>query len=366
MTRNVAIPGRISAPFNGVVGDFDIITGAILMATQSLIDSSRTMRLNNGSTIFYGLSGTDMSIAGSDGQEGIVITAQGATADSIKFFATQDVIVQQRGLRRSASSGIVASTTQTQGQQALTEDINEVATVANANDVVTLRTARTGGYQTVINNGANALQIFPASGDNLGVGVDTSEPLASGSNKTYLAYDTTNWEVTADGIADEKLRFFADQLDNPNSADWTVNALAPAAADSNNAGLTVRLFDDTTEEGVGFITEIPSGKTNIKLSLRSRAETGPAGAVAAVPKLYNRGIPDDAAVQAWSAGTLLSAISLPITTEFFQYDTQIITLASMGITAGEVTQFELTRVGTDAGDTLVGDWALLELIVEFT
>ncbi|NIQ74032.1 MAG: hypothetical protein GWN80_00435, partial [Gammaproteobacteria bacterium] len=41
-----------------------------------------------------------------------------------------------------------------------------------------------------------------------------------------------------------EFQFFADQVENPVTADWTVNALAPAAADSNNSGLTVRLFDD--------------------------------------------------------------------------------------------------------------------------
>ena len=52
--------------------------------------------------------------------------------------------------------------------------------------------------------------------------------------------------------ASPMFQFFSVQLENPNSADWAVNALAKAAADSNNAGLTIRAFDDTTEEGVGF------------------------------------------------------------------------------------------------------------------
>lgn len=99
-----------------------------------------------------------------------------------------------RYLYESVTAGITAGTTQSQGQQALVTSINEVATVANANDVVTMPTAVAGLRVTIINNGANTLQIFPASGDNLGAGVDTSVTLVAGSNVTFVAYDATNWE----------------------------------------------------------------------------------------------------------------------------------------------------------------------------
>jgi hypothetical protein len=97
-------------------------------------------------------------------------------------------------VRYQVNAGITASTTQTQGQGALTSSINEVSTVANANDTVTLPSAAAGMRVIIINNGANTLQIFPASGDNLGAGVDTATTLAAGSNVEYVAYDATNWE----------------------------------------------------------------------------------------------------------------------------------------------------------------------------
>jgi len=94
----------------------------------------------------------------------------------------------------SVTAGITASTTQTQGQGALTTSINEVATVANTNDTVTLPSAIAGLEVVVINNGANSLQIFPASGDDLGQGVDTATTLSGGSNISFFTYDATNWE----------------------------------------------------------------------------------------------------------------------------------------------------------------------------
>lgn len=154
-------------------------------------------------------------------------------------------------------------------------------------------------------------------------------------------------------------------LENPNNADWTVNALAPAVADSNNNGLTVRAFDDTAEEGVGFQFEVPAGATNIVFSFRSRAETTPGGAVTVGLDIYNRGIPDNAAVQAWSSATQLTDLNFT-TNEFFQEDSQTVTLATLGITAGELTQFELTRVAPTGGSDLTGDWILANLKVSFT
>jgi hypothetical protein len=97
-------------------------------------------------------------------------------------------------LRRFTAANLTASTTQTQGQGAMTADINEVATVTNANDVRTLPVAAAGRSCLVINNGANTLQVFPASGDDLGAGVNTSTTIAPGSRKLFVAFDSTNWE----------------------------------------------------------------------------------------------------------------------------------------------------------------------------
>lgn len=90
-------------------------------------------------------------------------------------------------------SDITASTTQSQGEGALTKALNEVSTVANTNDTVTLPTAAAGLPCLIINNGANILQIFPASGDAINGGsVDAAITLAAGAKLILVAYDTTN------------------------------------------------------------------------------------------------------------------------------------------------------------------------------
>ncbi|MCH8991694.1 MAG: hypothetical protein IIA44_08105 [Acidobacteria bacterium] len=98
-------------------------------------------------------------------------------------------------LARTAA-GLTAGTTQTQaGGFVLVAEVNEVSTVANVNDTVVLPAAAPGLRIVIINNGANTLRIYPASGDDLGQGVDTFTSLAAGSNVVFVAYDATTWEI---------------------------------------------------------------------------------------------------------------------------------------------------------------------------
>ncbi len=98
-------------------------------------------------------------------------------------------------LQSGVSAGITATSPGIQGDNPITKQITEVSVCAIASDAVTAPTAVAGREFTVINNGAQTLEIWPASGDNLGAGVNTAVNLAAGSNVTYMAYNTTNWEV---------------------------------------------------------------------------------------------------------------------------------------------------------------------------
>lgn len=100
-------------------------------------------------------------------------------------------------IKWSVTAGITASTTQTQGEGALTAGVNEVSTVANTNDTVTLPAAVTGREVKIFNNGANTLQIFPTSGDAINtLAVDASTTAATGDNIIFVAFNATTWEAT--------------------------------------------------------------------------------------------------------------------------------------------------------------------------
>jgi len=169
-------------------------------------------------------------------------------------------------------------------------------------------------------------------------------------------------EAKSSGAASGTKFFYADQVDSPNNANWAVNANAPASSDSANSALLVRRFDDTAEEGIGFEMFIPAGITTLTLGIKARAQTAPGTAQTVIMRLYNRQIPNNAAITAWSAALQLTTLSVPANA-FYQYYSQAITLATLGITAGRTVQFELTRQGSNASDTLVGDFDLFELSV---
>lgn len=184
---------------------------------------------------------------------------------------------------------------------------------------------------------------------------DSSNTAYNTTNKTSIGAVNEIHAALGDPIA---YTFQAWDFEEPNNSDWAVNALAPLAVDSNNAAMRVRLFDDTTPQGIGFTERVPAGKTNIILDLFSRAETSAASNLDVVLTLYVREIPDNGAVESWSAGTNLTTLTMGTSNEYFQYDTQTIALSTLSITAGNLIQIELVRDTADAGDTLVGDYAL--------
>lgn len=111
---------------------------------------------------------------------------------------TGDLEVGGQAHLESNEITITASTTQTQGQQPLTKNWNQISVVANTNDTVTLPTAKTGLICGVRNDGANTLQIFPASGDRIdNNAVDVAITTVTGTAFIFVATDATRWWVFA-------------------------------------------------------------------------------------------------------------------------------------------------------------------------
>lgn len=130
-----------------------------------------------------------------------------------------DLVMAPGGLiLHDVDEGLTASIIQVQGQGLLAAQINEVSVVANLNDAVTLLTAETGRQQVVVNNGANDLQIFPASGDNLGAGIDQSTTLEPNETVMYRALDNTDWSVESTQL------LHAEMAENDNTDAFVVSA----------------------------------------------------------------------------------------------------------------------------------------------
>lgn len=183
---------------------------------------------------------------------------------------------------------------------------------------------------------------------------------AAGTNGT----NGTNGATGATGPAGSTQLGAAD-FDEPNNIDWIVPAIAVIGADSLNAMMVTRRFADTAEQGVGFDLPIPSFATSLTLALVWRAQLNPGAPVGVQPAIYRRQIPNNAAMPAWSAALLLTPLVVPASL-FWQYSSQTISLATLGLTAGLSAFFELTRQPAAAGDTLVGEWDLYRAVVTFS
>lgn len=164
----------------------DVVTAPALLAGMSLTI------INSGANQLQVFPDTGDDIGA--GVNTSVTVEVGATA---KWECAADgvgvrIITEEALLKGSGASTITASTTQTQGQQPLVANVNEITVCANANDVVTMPLLLAGMGVTVVNNGAQTLQVFPASGDDIGAGVDTSV--------TLLTTVIGKWECAADGV----------------------------------------------------------------------------------------------------------------------------------------------------------------------
>jgi hypothetical protein len=163
----------------------------------------------------------------------------------------------------------------------------------------------------------------------------------------------------------QRYTFFANSLDTPSNSDFAVNALAPVVTDSTYTSLNIRSFSNVTETGVSCLVSIPTGATSVTIKINGRAQTAPGVASVVQPRLYYRALPNNTAVGTWSAAQELANISIP-TNANFQYSLQTITLATLGLTAGNLYQIELTRRITGVtGTNLASFFYMAELTLEF-
>ena len=102
-----------------------------------------------------------------------------------------------------------------------------------------------GAEITLINDGANRLQIFPASGDNLGAGVDTSITQAPGTVVKYIGIDATNWRIkTKQGYAEHIISIAGVRvIGAATPSETTITVGSPGVPEA------VLAFDKNTEEG---------------------------------------------------------------------------------------------------------------------
>lgn len=189
-----------------------------------------------------------------------------------------------------------------------------------------------------------------------------SNPPSAGHILTAVDSSNVEWQSPPGQLA--RLEFKSEDWLETTGSDWAIDQAADSRTDTNTNSLTIRYFESTVEQGVGFFLDAPVNSSQLRLVLYSRAETLPGALAEVAPKLYVREITDNGALGAWQFVDL-DLLAFP-TNEFWQKDSQtlLFTDFTSALEAEKLYQCQITRNALSADDTLVGDWNLLRVVVE--
>ena len=201
----------------------------------------------------FGSSGLDALSFISGGVEGLRLTELNAGV-----LQTPSAIV---GITANPGGGQVSATQ-------LNNTNSVIATAATTGDSVKLPPVFI--INTIIfvkNDGANAADVFPASGDNLGAGVDTAISLASGESASFIATVANNtwtpWIVSVGGGGDvTKVGTPANDQVGVWTGDGTIEGTAALTLDTAALNTTLRFrsaFGSSGAPAHSFTGETNSG-----------------------------------------------------------------------------------------------------------
>lgn len=199
ITANVGSTQATGEPLYAGINEIGVCaTAGDSVTLPSAVAGMQVVVINNGA------ASADVFPAVGDNVGGGVNAAVAVTAGSVRTFIAYDatnwttygeyitpVAADQAGVTANVGS------TQATGE-AILLGMNEISTCANYGDAMTAPAALLGSEFTVVNNGAEAADIFPATGDNFaGYASDAAISLPPGASMTFHAYDGTEWVRTA-------------------------------------------------------------------------------------------------------------------------------------------------------------------------
>lgn len=208
----------------------------------------------------FALNGdTDTGIY-SKGANAIGFTVGGG--DTLRFIGNGSG--SSRWVFDTGSSALTASAVQTQGQGTLVDYVNIVTTVGTAGDVVTLPSGVPGEKCIVMNAAAaNALTIYPESGDALDGVTNGSLSLSAGEVVEFIAQDAGGWRTLSNSETERaggmsSFSAAADSGTPETIADGNTLTIAGGTGITTSVGATdtVTINADAASDTVAGIVEL--------------------------------------------------------------------------------------------------------------
>lgn len=199
--KSIPIYSHAGVPTSGAAGTF---FGVAEVAALLVDTTNKTLYQNTGTlavptwTNFTTASGSGAFTGSFDGTVGASTPADGkfTTLETSGLATLASATIASLTLTgldtQTVATGLTASVTQTQvGALALTKKINNVTTVANANDAVVLPALAAGQSCDVYNNGAHPMKVFPAASGNIdGAGANAAVTLTNALRCRYTCVAT--------------------------------------------------------------------------------------------------------------------------------------------------------------------------------
>jgi ABC-type amino acid transport system permease subunit len=173
----------------------EFLSGVTKEAGLTFVDSASSIIArfsydHNGNTFTMLINGGDRVVWSTSGVTYSVAYAISTGSGDLTLSPTGTVVLN------SISAGVTANTNSTQGDNPITKMVTQISVSATAGDAVTLPTAKAGLVIIVLNDGAEAADVFPASGDNINeAGANAAYSLAVDKNAMFIAHDATHWST---------------------------------------------------------------------------------------------------------------------------------------------------------------------------
>lgn len=163
-----------------IVGAYHLqgVTGGSIASGQGVLSINTATATIPGLT-FLNDANTGIGTAGAD-----ILSLIAGGIEAERFTEVSNKVIKDV----QASVGLTADAGSAQGDGIILSSYNVYDTVETAGDAATLPASFNPGQIIFIKNGdaANSMDVFPASGDDLGQGANTQEALAAGDFAVYI------------------------------------------------------------------------------------------------------------------------------------------------------------------------------------